>query len=207
MTDRFWSGYLLSYLPQISKLLKNPDWYVGAKDLKSWFYTNTERDQRKILEPFLVEKMAGEIYQSTKIVLDCVDDWLNPTIDYLSGKGASSKSTRPKSKERNFDVRYMRSTICIDIDSILTTIRRCSEANLYSLDQWVKREENRHYKPRWTESDELRYRDLVDIQRKRAENQISMLRDQHRHIQSSIDQVKSHRQEVFEFQINNNFRH
>lgn len=86
MTDWFWSGYLLSYLPQNSKLLKNPDLSVGAKDLKSWFHTNTERDQRKILEPFLVEKMASETYQSTKIVLDCVDDWLSPTIGYLSGK-------------------------------------------------------------------------------------------------------------------------
>lgn len=117
MTDRVWSGYLLSYLPQSSKLLKTP-----------------ERDQRKILGPFLVEKMEGEIYQSTKTVLDCVDDWLNPTIDHLSGKGASGKSTRPKSKERNFIVRYMRSKICIDIDSIITTFRRHSEANLYALD-------------------------------------------------------------------------
>ncbi len=192
----------MSYLPQDSKLLKNPDWLVGAKDLKSWFYTNTGRGQRKILEPFLVEQMAGEIYQSTKTMLDCVDDWLVPTNVYSDGKGASSKSNRSKAEERNFDVRYMCSTTCIEIDSILTMARRHSEANLYSLDQWVKREENRHYKPRWTENDELRYRDLMDIQRKRAEQQVSILHDQYRRIQNTIDQVKSHRQEVLKLQTN-----
>ena len=196
MTDQFWSGYLLTYLPQNSKLLKNPDWSVGANDLKSWFYSSTERDQRKILEPFVVEKMAGEIYQSTKVLLDSIDDWLNLATEYSKEKGTSTKSNRSKAQERNFEARYMRSTICIDIDSILTTTRRLYEANLYSLDQWAKREENRYYKPRWTEDDELLYRDLVDIQRKRAEQQISLLQDQHRRIHSSIDQVERHRREV-----------
>ena len=196
MADRYWSGHLLSYVPGNSKLLRLPEWSVGSKDIKNWFHTNAERDQRKILEPFLVEKMAGEILQSTKTVLDIVDDWLQPPTDHWVEKGAASSFKRLKAQRRNFNVRYMRSTECLEIDSILTTLRRLSEANLYSLDQWAKREENRHYKPRWTEKDELKYRDLVDIQRKRTEKIIAMLHDQYRHIQSSIDQVKSHRQEV-----------
>ena len=198
MADRFWSGYLLSYLPKNSKLLKNPDFDVGSKNLTSWFHSSAERDQRKILEPFLVEKMAGEIYKSTKVLLDSVNDWLSPAIDSLDEKGVSSKPNQFKAQKRNFDVRYVRSTTCLEIDSILNMLRRLSEENLYSLDQWGKREETRQYKPRWTEKDEFRYGDLVDIQRKRASQQIFLLHDQYRRIQSSIDQVKSHRQEVFE---------
>lgn len=163
MADRFWSGYLLTYLPKNSKLLKNPDFAVGSKNLKSWFHSSAERDQRKILEPFLVEKMAGEIYKSTQILLDSVDDWLSPVTDSLDEKGVSSKPIRSKAQERNFDVRYMRSTTCLEIDSILNILRRLSEENLYCLNQWGKREQTRQYKPCWTEKDDLRYGDLVDI--------------------------------------------
>ena len=65
-----------------------------------------------------------------------------------------------------------------------------------SLKRWSEREKNRHYKPRWSEKDELKYRDLVDHQNRRVKGQIGFLDDQYQQIQILIDQVQSHRQEV-----------
>lgn len=50
---------------------------------------------------------------------------------------------------------------------------RLRKANADSLDPWVGREADRYYKPRWSEKDELKYREDVDHQKRRALQQIS----------------------------------
>ena len=50
--------------------------------------------------------MAREIYRSTKIVLDVLDDWLKPLADHLNEDGAANDSERSKAQGQKFIVRY-----------------------------------------------------------------------------------------------------
>lgn len=195
MGDKFWTGYLLANLPADSEMFRKTDYY-GSRDIQEWFHEDRKTDQRKILEPFLVEKMVAVLFQNTDGILQAIDDWLNPDLDYSEdGKGLTQPKVS-KADDRFVDVQYNRSAICLDLDATLRILRRLSKANVDSLGQWINREQTRSFQPRWSEKDEFKFRELIDFQKRRAEQQISRVNDQHRQIQNSIEQVKTHRQEV-----------
>ena len=196
MDDKFWTGYLLTHLPADSKVFPKSDYYGFFIDVKEWFHQDRRIDQRKVLEPFLVEKMVSVLFQSTDEILKAIDDWLNPEIDVSEDGKALADPKVSKADDRFVDVQYNRSAICLDLDATLRILRRLSKANVDSLDQWAKREQTRTFQPRWSEKDEFKFRELIDFQKRRAEHQISRVNDQYRRIQNSIEQVRTHRQEV-----------
>ena len=161
-----------------------------------WFDGKTKYDQRRIFEPFLVGIMVAEVSQSTDKILKYVDKWLDPEIEFPKDKEESKVSKNSTVDDQNFGLQYNRSTTCLELEAILSMLRRLSKANVDSLRHWSQREESRHYKPRWSEKDELNHREQVDHQKRRAEQQIFLLNDQHRQIETSIDQLRAHRQEV-----------
>ena len=161
-----------------------------------WFDEKTKNDQRRILEPFVVGNMVAEVYQSTDKILRQVDQWLDPEIDFLKDKQESSESNTFKADDQGFGIQYNRSSTCLELEAILGMLRRLSTANTESLRHWKQREKSRHYKPRWSEKDELNHAKQVDHQKRRAEQQISLLNDQHQRIETSIDQIRAYRQEV-----------
>lgn len=195
MDDKFWTGYLLTHLPADSEVFRRSDYY-GFSDVQEWFHGDRRTDQRKVLEPFLVEKMVAVLFQSTDEILKAIDDWLNPEIDVSEDGKALNDPKVSKADDRFVDVQYNRSAVCLDLDATLRILRRLSKANVDSLGQWAKREQTRTFQPRWSEKDEFKYRELIDFQKRRAEHQISRVNDQYRQIQNSIEQVRTHRQEV-----------
>lgn len=193
MGDRFWSGWLLAYVPGESRYR----WHEpGWNNVWQWFDKKTKNDQRRILEPFLVGHMVAEVYESTEKILRHVDQWLDPEIEFAKDEEGSKESSVSKADEKDFGLQYNRSTTCLELEAILSMLRRLSKANIDSLYHWGGREESRHYKPRWSEKDELNHREQVDHQKRRAEQQTFLLNDQHRQIETSIDQLRAHRQEV-----------
>lgn len=190
MGDRFWSGWLLAYVPGGSRIFDGSD-YPGK-----WFDEKTKNDQRKILEPFLVGNMVDEVYQSTDKILRHVEQWLDPELEFSQDREESKDSNMFKANDGNFGIQYNRSTTCLDLEAILSMLRRLSKANIDALIQWGKREESRHYKPRWSERDELNHREQVDHQERRAEQQVFLLKDQHLQIETSIEQIRAHRQQA-----------
>ena len=196
--DKFWSGYLMVYLPGTSRSLPSGG-HTGYKELSSWFEAATKNDQRKILEPFLVEKMATELHRSTNNILKSIDDWLDPEVECLRDEKSTKGVSSSKDNEKDFDVQYNRSSICLELDAILRVLHRLTKVNVNVLDQWSKRESTRHYKPRWSEKDEMKFREFVDHQKRRTERAIAVVNQQYHQIQTSIDQVRSHRQEVKRF--------
>ena len=186
MGDKMWTGYLLTYCPAGSKVVPNPgNNNQGARD---WFKRELKNHQRKLLEPFMVTKMAAEAYQNTNAILDAINKWVLPDSD------SSSKVVRPD--DRIVDVQRNRSTICTELDVILDRLNRLTKANTACLKLWVGREADRQYKPRWSEKDELKYRELVDHQNRRAHQQIAYVADQCQQIQATIDLVKGHGKQV-----------
>lgn len=165
MGDKYWTAYLLMYLPGSSRLLEYPEEYESVTKLKEWFHEKTRNDQRKILEPFLVEKITAEAYQSTATLLKYIDDWLDPEVEPCKVETGSTSSTFSKADDRNFDVQYNRSTTCLELDATLSVVRRLAKANVDSLTQWSIREKTRHVNPRWSEKDEYHFREMVDHQK------------------------------------------
>ena len=197
MDDKFWTGYLFTHLREDQYGSRENDIF-DCMGVQEWFHVDRRVDQRKILEPFLVEKMVAELLQSTDEILRAVDDWLDPEID-APGDGKSSFQPKvSKADDRFVDVQYNRSAICLDLDATLRLLRRLSEANVDTLGQWAKRERTRNFKPRWSEKDEFKFRELIDFQKRRVEQQLTRVDDQHRRIQDSIEQVRIHRQEVIQ---------
>lgn len=196
MGDRFWSGWLLAYVPGGSRIFGHPYNGTSSDYAGQWFDEKTKNDQRKILEPFLVGNMVDEVYQSTDKILRHVDQWLDPELEFSQDREESKGANIFKANDRNFGIKYNRSTTCLDLEAILSMLRRLSKANIDALFQWGKREESRHYKPRWSEKDELNHREQVDHQERRAAQQIFLLKDQHLQIETSIDQIRAHRQEA-----------
>ena len=197
MADKFWTGYLLANLPADSEIFRKPNSY-GYADIQEWFHEDRKLDQRKILEPFLVEKMVAVVFKNTNRILQTIDDWLNPEMDVSEDGKAVTQPKVTKADDRFVDVQYNRSAICLDLDSTLRILRHLSKSNVDSLGQWVKREKVRSCQPRWSEKDEFKFRELIDFQKRRAEQQISRVNDQYRRIQNSIEQVRTHRQEVIQ---------
>lgn len=103
MGDKYWSAYLLIYLPRSSRLLEDSEAVSGLGRLRQWFHESTRNDQRKILEPFLVEKMIAEVYQSTNNFLTSIDDWLDPDVEASKAGKGSTSSDFFKADDRNFD--------------------------------------------------------------------------------------------------------
>ena len=198
MVDKYWTSYLLIYLPKRDRRgLEYPQYLRHShNDVESWFHEDTRNDQRRILEPFLVEKMVAEVHRSTGEIIRSIDEWLELDVDPSQAGQGPPPSIYAKADDRNFDVQYIRSTTCLELDATLSVLRRLSRANDDSLTQWAKRESIRHHKPRWSEKDEYEHRELVDHRQRRAEQQISLLRDQSRQIQTTIEQVRTHRQEA-----------
>lgn len=196
MGDRFWSGWLLTYVPGDSRVLGHLDRPLFPENVVQWFDEKTKNDQRRILEPFLVGNMVAEVWQSTDKILRQVDQWLDPEIDYSMSKEGSKELNISKADDQDFGIQYNQSSTCLELEAILGMLLRLSKANVESLFHWLDREESRHYKPRWSEKDELNHAEQVDHQKRRAEQQIFLLDDQHRQIETSIDQIRAHRQEV-----------
>lgn len=192
MGDRYWSGWLLSYVPRESTALG----HAYETKVWQWFDKKTKNDQRRILEPYLVGNMVAEVYQSTDKILRYVDQWLDPEIEFPSDKEGSKESNISSADDQDFGFQYNRSTICLELETILSMLRRLSKANVDSLRHWNEREKSRHYRPRWSEKDELNHREEVDHQKRRAEQQIFVLSDQHQRIETCFDQLRAHRQEV-----------
>ena len=139
--------------------------------------------------PFVVEKMAAEAHQSTYEILDPIFKWIYEP---------ETSTMVTKADDRYIGEQRLRSKICLELDSILKRLKNLSKSNIESLDSWKGREKNRNYKPRWSEKDELKYRDRIDYQERRALQQISSVRDQHEEIQILTDLISSHRQEVIQ---------
>ncbi len=196
MGDRFWSGWLLAYVPGESRVLGHLDRPSIPDHVVQWFDEKTKNDQRRILEPFLVGNMVAEVYQSTDKILRQVDQWLDPEVDSPKDKEESKESNVSKADDQDFGIQYNRSSTCLELEAILSMLRRLSKANVESLYHWGEREKSRHYKPRWSEKDELNHAKQVDHQQRRAEQQIFLLNDQYKQIEASIDQIRAHRQEV-----------
>ena len=197
MDDRFWTGYLLIYCPADSDGFRDTDLFY-PDDIREWFHEDRRLDQRKILEPFVVEKMVAEMFRSIDEILKVIDVWLDPEID---GSGDGKAWTQPKvskADDRFVDAQYHRSAVCLELDATLRILRRLSKANVDSLGQWAKWEQTRNFQPRWSEKDEYKFRELIDFQKRRVEQQISRLNDQYRRVQDSIEQVRTHRQEVIQ---------
>ena len=196
MGDKFWSGYLMIYLPGASKILPPGGSDAAWDEVEKWFESATKNDQRKILEPYLVEKMTSELFQSTHGILKPIEDWLDPEMDVSKDQTVTKDLTSSKVDDKDFDVQYNRSAMCLELEATLRVLQRLTKSNVTVLDQWSKRESTRHYKPRWSEKDEMKFRKLVDHQKRRAERSISAVKEQLHQIQTSIDQVRNHRQEV-----------
>lgn len=195
MDDKFWTGYLLTHLRADQDGSRETNLvYNGA--MRKWFHRDRKTDQRKILEPFLVENMVAELLKSTDEILKAIDDWLDPETDAPKDGSLSIEPQVSKADDRFVDVQYNRSAMCLDLDATLRVLRRLSEANVDTLGQWDKREQARNFKPRWSEKDEFKFRELIDFQKRRVEQQLARVNDQHRRIQDSIEQVRVHRQEV-----------
>lgn len=205
MGDRYWSGYLLTYLPGKSGTIDNPFNTTNEEipelwDYPSaWFQRDIHNDQRNVLEPFLVEKMVVEVYQSTKRILASIDDWLEPETDQQRHEQDSTYSHISKVNDRNSQAQYSRrSNDCPDLEDTLVVLHRLSEANVDTLSKWTQRERNRlpPNKPRWSEKDEQRHGKWVDDQKRLAERRIFLLKDQLGHIQSSLERIRNLKQEV-----------
>ena len=197
MDDKFWTGYLFTHLRVNQDGSRETDLFRRAA-MRKWFHGDRKIDQRKILEPFLVENMVAELLKSTDEILKAIDDWLDPETDAPKDGDLSIEPQVSKADDRFVDVQYNRSAICLEIDATLRVLRRLSEANVDTLGQWDKREQARNFKPRWSEKDEFKFRELIDFQKRRVEQQLGRVNDQHRRIQDSIEQVRIHRQEVIQ---------
>ena len=207
MGDRYWSGYLLTYLPGKSDTIDNPfnttneEFPEPWEDPFQWFLRVREsrNDQRKVLEPFLVEKMVVEVYQSTKRILASIDDWLEPETQRQRYEQDSTYSHISKVNDRNSQAQYSRrSNDCPDLEDTLVLLKRLSKANVDTLSKWTQRERNRIYPhiPRWSEKDEQNHGKRVENQNRHAERQISLLNDQLGHIQSSLERISNLKREV-----------
>ena len=200
MGDRFWSGYLLTYLPRKSRTfgpLDTDEEYHLWENIHQWIRRDIHNDQRNVLEPFLVERMVAEVYHSTQKILDSIDDWLEIESEEPNYERQSAYAHISKVDDRNFQAQYSRrSNDCPDLEDTLSLINRLSEANVEVLNKWRQREMNRPYKPRWSEKDEGKYRRRVNSQKRLAEQQISLLTTQRGQIQSSLDRINSLKQEV-----------
>ena len=197
MDDKFWTGYLFTHLRADQDGSRETDLF-HRRVMRRWFHGDRKTDQRKILEPFIVENMVAELLKSTDEILKAIDDWLDPETDAPKDGNLSIEPQVSKADDRFVDVQYNRSAICLDLDATLRVLRRLSIANEDTLDQWAKREQARNFKPRWSEKDEFKYRELIDFQKRRVEQQLARVNDQHRRIQDSIEQVRIHRQEVIQ---------
>ena len=203
MGDRYWSGYLLAYLPRELELLESLYDSGNEEDGEQWdnsyrwFRRDNHNDQRNILEPFLVEKMVAEAYQSTKRILASVNDYFEPEIDKPKYEKEPTYSHISKVDERNYQAQYSRRSNALpDLEDTLILLNRFSEANCENLRIWQKRETERFHRPRWSRKDELKYRLLVDSQKRLAVRQVSLLIDQRGQIQTTLNRIKSLKQEV-----------
>ena len=108
MGDHFWSGYLLAYLPGGSKIFIEPaaglGIHIALKEIAKWFDESTKHDQRKILQPFIVEKMAAELYQSTEKIIEVINVWLDPV--------ENSPRNRKDKPEKNGNEAEPRTSTC-----------------------------------------------------------------------------------------------
>ncbi len=203
MGDRFWSGYLLAYLPRRPSRFFVPidttdeDYSDTWADFQQWIRRDNHNDQRNVLEPFLVERMVAEVYQSTRKILDSIDDWLELKSDESRYEKESAYSHISRVDDRNSQAQYSRrSNDYPDLEDTLSLIDRLSRANLETLEEWRKREKMRAHKPRWSEKDEGKHRKRIESQKKLAEKQVSLLGNQRERIRSSLDRINSLKQEV-----------
>lgn len=206
MGDRFWSGYLLAYLPRREGTLVYTTKVEYSSEYSSlwepynvdqWFQRQIHNDQRNVLEPFLVEKMVAEVYQSTQKILESIDDWLELGSDDPRYEKGSNYSHISKVDDRNSQAQYShRSNDCPDLADTLSLVHRLSEANSEVLNKWRERELARVHKPRWSEKDEGKHRERVDSQKRFAEQQIASLINQRGHIQRILDRINDLKQEV-----------
>ena len=203
MGDRFWSGYLLAYLPRrpstfFSSIDTTDEDYSDTWDGSwQWISRDNHNEQRNVLEPFLVERMVAEVYQSTRKILDSIDDWLKLKSDESRYETESAYSHISKVDDRNSQAQYSRrSNDCPDLEDTLSLIDGLSKANLETLEKWRKREKMRAHKPRWSEKDEGKHRKRIESQKKLAEKQISLLGNQRERIRSSLDRISGLKQEV-----------
>ena len=200
--DRFWSGYLLAYLPRRDSVQYETidDGYPslwGWRNVEQWVAKEIHNDQRNVLEPFLVDKMVAEVYQSTQKILESIDDWLELGSDDVKREKQSTYSQISKVDDRNSQAQYSRRTNdCPDLAEMLNLMLRLSEANCEVLNKWRARELARLHKPRWSEKDEARFRKRVDSQKRLAEKQISLLDNQRGKIKDSLDRINGLKQEV-----------
>lgn len=203
--DRFWSGYLLAYLPRRSSTPgssydpTNEEYLSLWEDdnVRQWALKEIHNDQRNVFEPFLVDKMVAEVYQSTQKILNSIDDWLELGSDDPKYEKESTYSHISKVDDRNSQAQYSRRTNdCPDLADTLSLMQRLSEANSEVLSKYRVRESARLHKPRWSEKDEGKYRKQVDSRKRLAEQQISLLLNQCGKIQSTLKRINDLKQEV-----------
>lgn len=77
MDDKCWTGYLLIYSPADSDRFRDTDLF-DFNDIDEWFHEDRRIDQRKVVEPFVVEKMVAEMFRSIDEILKVIDVWLDP---------------------------------------------------------------------------------------------------------------------------------
>jgi hypothetical protein len=225
LMDRSWLGIFLADLPNgsalgnagtMSPVSFSPDHTVIRS---KWFAENAKHEQRKVLEPFIVEKMASEAFGSTEEVLQALQTWLDSEQRPVRGKKVNFGTQRGKPKGgaggedrfgyessaptgllpemRDFNPLNNRSKMCLDINALLNNVQCLSHANKDCLRQWIEREKYRGtHKPRWSEKDEIRYGEFVDYQERHVRQQYDLLSDQCDRIKILLDHIKDHRQFV-----------
>jgi hypothetical protein len=80
MDDRYWTAYLLAYLPK-----QSPTWPKLIGNEQVWFEPSSQQDQRKILEPYLVHRMASEAHNCTRELLEAIDRWVELKVRIYDG--------------------------------------------------------------------------------------------------------------------------
>jgi len=80
MDDRYWTAYLLAYLPKQSLA-----WPELTENNQVCFEPGSQQDQRKILEPYLVYIMASEAYTCTRELFEAIDTWVELKVRMCDG--------------------------------------------------------------------------------------------------------------------------
>lgn len=80
MDDRYWTAYLLAYLPKQSLA-----WPELTENKQVWFEPGSQQDQRKILESYLVYIMASEAYTGTRELLEAINMWVELKVRMYDG--------------------------------------------------------------------------------------------------------------------------
>lgn len=144
---------------------------AGTYQDKRWW-------QRKVLELDLVHRMLDTMIDGSKAILSGVDDELGIKEEILSLAILKDMNRETYNSYQDDWQRF---------EHILQAVEEDLARSLGTLDNWMKREQDRGQgKPRWTQNDERKYRGDIERLQARTERQVWEIHVQ----QQRIKQVK-----------------